>query len=95
MAGLAVRSGPVRAAIIRPLRATHTIQGIRIAILDKFSRLGLPIQISEFGMDTDDAQLQSDYRRDFMTAAFSEPSVIGVVQWGFWEKAHWLPRAVL
>jgi len=30
-----------------------------------------------------------------MTAAFSHPSVMGVVQWGFWEKAHWIPRAAM
>ncbi len=63
--------------------------------LDKFGGLGLPIQISEFDIDTDDQGLQTDFMRDFTTALFSHPSVTGIVQWGFWEKAHWLPRAAL
>ena len=66
-----------------------------IADLDQFAKLGLPIQISEFDIDTDDTSLQADYMRDLMTAVFSHPSVIGVVQWGFWERSHWLPRAAL
>ena len=66
-----------------------------LATLDKFGALGLPIQISEFDIDTDDAGLQADYMRDFLTATFSNPNVMGVVQWGFWEKSHWLPRAAL
>ena len=66
-----------------------------LATLDKFGALGLPIQISEFDIDTDDAELQADYTRDFLTATFSNPNVMGVVQWGFWEKSHWLPRAAL
>ncbi|MES2462382.1 MAG: endo-1,4-beta-xylanase [Armatimonadota bacterium] len=66
-----------------------------LATLDKFGNLGLPIQISEFDIDTDDPGLQTDFMRDFMTAVFSHPSVMGVMQWGFWEKSHWLPRAAL
>jgi GH35 family endo-1,4-beta-xylanase len=66
-----------------------------LAMLDKFSQLGLPIQITEFDIDTDDQGLQADFMRDFSTAVFSHPSVMGVVQWGFWEKAHWAPRAAM
>ncbi len=66
-----------------------------LATLDKFGELGLPIQISEFDIDSDDAGLQADFMRDFITAVFSHPAVMGVVQWGFWQKAHWLPRAAL
>ncbi len=66
-----------------------------LATLDKFGSLGLPIQITEFDIDTDDAGLQADFMRDFSIAVFSHPSVMGVMQWGFWEKAHWLPRAAL
>ncbi len=66
-----------------------------LSTLDHFGTLGLPIQMSEFDIDTDDAGLQADYMRDFTTAVFSHPAVMGVVQWGFWEGAHWLPRAAL
>jgi GH35 family endo-1,4-beta-xylanase len=63
--------------------------------LDRFGKLGLPISITEFDMNTTDAGIQSAYMRDFMTAAFSHPSVDTIIMWGFWEGAHWLPDAAL
>ncbi len=63
--------------------------------LDRFSRLGLPITVTEFDMNTRDAPLQAAYMRDFMTAVFSHPSVDTFLMWGFWEGAHWLPDAAL
>ena len=60
---------------------------------DRFARFGLPIQISEFDIDTSDTELQVAYTRDFLTAAFSHPAVTGVICWGFWEGRHWKPRA--
>ncbi len=33
--------------------------------------------------------------RDFMTAIFSHPATIGMMQWGFWESQHWIPAAAL
>ena len=66
-----------------------------VAALDRFGKLGYPIQISEFDIDTPDEQLSADFTRDFTTAIFSSPAVIGMVQWGFWEGAHWKPGAAL
>lgn len=66
-----------------------------LATFDRFGRLGLPIQISEFDIDTSDEELKQHYTRDFLTACFSHPSVSGVMMWGFWEGAHWRPRAAL
>ena len=66
-----------------------------LATFDRFAALGLPIQISEFDIDTSDAELQEHYTRDFLTACFSHPAVNGVMMWGFWEGAHWRPRAAL
>jgi GH35 family endo-1,4-beta-xylanase len=63
--------------------------------LDRFAKFGLPIQITEFDMDTADRDLQARYMRDFLTACFSHESVIGVTQWGFWAGRHWLPNAAL
>ncbi len=64
-----------------------------LTILDRYAKLGLPIQITEHDFTTWDEQLQADYTRDFMTAMFSHPSVSGFLIWGFWEKAHWIPNA--
>jgi GH35 family endo-1,4-beta-xylanase len=64
-------------------------------LLDRFAALGLSIRITEFDMDTADEALQADYTRDFLTMVFSHPSVTGFQMWGFWEGAHWLPRAAM
>lgn len=65
-------------------------------ILDWYTELGLPIKVTEFDINIrDDAQLQSDYLRDFMTVLFSQPNVEGIIIWGFWEGRHWRPEAAL
>lgn len=62
-------------------------------IIDKFARFNLPIQITEFDMNTLDEELQADYTRDYMTVCFSHPSIDAFLIWGFWEGRHWLPQA--
>ena len=64
-----------------------------LAKLDRFATLGLPIQITEFDVDTADGDLQTAWTRDFLTTVFSHPGVTGVICWGFWEGSHWKPRA--
>jgi len=64
-----------------------------LKVLDRFADLGLPIQITEFDIDTSDVEVQTAYTRDFLTAVFSHPAVSGVMCWGFWEGRHWKPRA--
>lgn len=66
-----------------------------ISKLDHFSELGLPIQISEFDITSDDDDFKARYMRDYMTALFSHPNTIGLVQWGFWGKQHWIPASAL
>lgn len=63
--------------------------------LDRLARFGLPIKITEFDIVTPDEELQADWTRDFMTAAFSHPATVGFVMWGFWDGAHWLHDAPL
>jgi hypothetical protein len=63
--------------------------------LDRFAQLGLPIQISEFDINSKDDDFKANYLRDFMIAIYSHPSTIGFVQWGFWEGQHWFPVAAL
>ncbi len=64
-------------------------------ILDRFAVFGLPIQITEFDVNSTDETFQAAYLRDFMTAVFAHPAVNGFVMWGFWEGAHWRPDAAL
>lgn len=63
--------------------------------LDIFLPLGLPVQITEFDMETRDEQLQADYTRDFLIAVYSHPLVEGVILWGFWEGNHWKKTAAM
>jgi endo-1,4-beta-xylanase len=62
---------------------------------DRFAAFGKELEITEFDIDTSDEATQTDYTRDFMTAAFSLPSVKAFVMWGFWEGAHWRPRGAM
>lgn len=66
-----------------------------IAILDDFGKYNLPIQITEFDVDTTDEAAQADYTRDMLTAAFSQPATDAFVIWGFWEGDDWKPDAAM
>ena len=63
--------------------------------LDLFKPLGLPVQITEWDINTKDEELQAEYSRDFLIAVYSHPVVTGVNMWGFWEADHWKPDAAL
>jgi len=65
-------------------------------VYDNFAELAPRLQLSEFDVEAgDDDKLQADYYRDVMIASFSHPNFVSIVQWGFWEKAHWKPAAAL
>jgi GH35 family endo-1,4-beta-xylanase len=66
-----------------------------LASLDRLSRFGLPIQATEFDIESSDETLQGDYFRDHLIAFFSHPSTSGVMIWGFWEGRHWRPSAAI
>lgn len=65
------------------------------ALYDEIAATGLPIVITEFDINVSDEELQADYTRDFLIATFAHPAVIGFQMWGFWEGAHWMPRAAM
>ncbi len=65
------------------------------AIYNRFAGFGVPLQLTEFDIDTRDEQLQADYLRDVMTITFSHSSFNAIVMWGFWEGRHWRPDAAL
>ena len=64
-----------------------------LKFLDRFGRFGVPIETTEFDINTTDEQAQADYTRDYMTATFSHPAVMGFLMFGFWESDHWIPNA--
>lgn len=63
--------------------------------LDMFTSTGLPVQITEFDINSPDEELQADYLRDFLIACYSHPAVNGFTMWGFWERDHWKPDAAM
>ncbi len=66
-----------------------------VSELDRWNALGLKIQITEFDVTVPNEQLRADFARDFLIACFSHQAVDGIVTWGFWESAHWEPKAAL
>ncbi len=63
--------------------------------LDLLAGEGLPVQITEFDINTPDEQIQADYTRDFLIACYSHPTVTGFIMWGFWQPKHWKPDAAM
>lgn len=67
-----------------------------LEVYDEFAEIAPRMQLSEFDVDAgDDDQLHADYYRDVMIASFSHPGFVAIIQWGFWENAHWKPAAAL
>jgi GH35 family endo-1,4-beta-xylanase len=64
-----------------------------LALLDRFAAIGPELQITEHDISTWEDAYHADFTRDFVTAAFSHPAVTGIMVWGFWESAHWIPAA--
>jgi len=65
-------------------------------VYDDFAKLAPNLQLSELDVDAgDDEKLQADYYRDVLIASFSHPNLEAIIQWGFWENAHWKPAAAL
>jgi GH35 family endo-1,4-beta-xylanase len=68
-----------------------------ISGFEQFSGFVPSILVTEFDIqifDRRNAQevaVQRDYLRDFLTVAFSEAAVEGVISWGFWAEDHWRP----
>ena len=63
--------------------------------LDHWGSYNKKIMITEFDVIVPDEALRVDFMRDFLITCFSHESVDGVVIWGFWAGAHWMPQAAL
>jgi endo-1,4-beta-xylanase len=57
-----------------------------LEILAFYATLGKQISISEFTMDIQDPEIREQYTRDFLIAAFSHPSVVEFLFWGYTEN---------
>lgn len=78
--------------------------------LDKLAQFNLPIRITEFNMPgqrsrfyrdrslrmTDaDEQAKARNLADYYRICFAHPRVDGILMWGFWEGANWIPASSL
>ena len=96
---------------IRELLAQHApVEGIGIqghfgqeftppetlyAILDRFAKFGLPLQMTEFSAMADDRELDAKVLRDVMTVFFSHPAADGFIFWGFYDGKGFEHKATL
>ena len=64
-------------------------------VMDRYATFGVPLQVTEFDVSTEDEAVQADYVRDFTTAVFAHPASNAMILWGFWEGKMWIPQAAL
>lgn len=79
--------------------------------LDELAKFGLPIRITEFNfpgqrskfytgdrralMTPEEEQAKAAGLREFYRICFAHPAVAGIMMWGFWEGANWIPQSSL
>jgi GH35 family endo-1,4-beta-xylanase len=79
--------------------------------LDELAQFGLPIRITEFNMPgqrskfyagdrtakmtIEEERAKAENLRRFFRICFAHPSVAGIMMWGFWEGANWIPQSSL
>ena len=85
---------------------TFDRQYVRMA-LDSLASFNIPLRITEFNMPG----MRSEYKNrqltpeqedakakeivDFYRICFAHPAVTGILMWGFWEGANWIPASSL
>jgi endo-1,4-beta-xylanase len=78
--------------------------------LEKLSEFGLPIRVTEFNLPgqrskyyqdrslrltDEEEQAKAHALVDYYRICFSYPRVEGILMWGFWESANWIPVSSL
>jgi GH35 family endo-1,4-beta-xylanase len=78
--------------------------------LDKLAKIGLPICITEFNipgqrsrfnqrrnlkLTPDEEVAKAEAITDYYRICFANPAVRGILMWGFWEGANWIPQSSL
>ena len=46
-------------------------------------------------MPPEEEQAKAEALKRFFTICFAHPSVTGIMMWGFWEGANWIPQSSL
>ena len=63
--------------------------------LDRLAEFNLPLKITEYDCNSDDEDLKAQHLKRFYEICFAHPAVEAILMWGFWEGAHWKPKAAL
>lgn len=78
--------------------------------LDKLARTGLPVRVTEFNLPgqnsryyrqrdlkltAEEEQAKAQALTDYYRICFAHPAVTGILMWGFWEGANWIPQSSL
>lgn len=78
--------------------------------LDELAQFKLPIRITEFNfpgqrskyyqnraaqLTPAEEQAKAEALRQFYRICFAHPAVTGIMMWGFWEGANWIPQSSL
>jgi len=78
--------------------------------LDELAKFGLPIRVTEFNVPgqrskyyekrempitAEEEKAKARELADFYRICFAHPAVEGVLMWGFWEGANWIPQSSL
>lgn len=63
--------------------------------LNRLAEFGLPIKITEYDCNSGDEELKARHLTRFYEICFAHPAVEAILMWGFWEGAHWKPKAAL
>ncbi len=78
--------------------------------LNELAKIGLPIRITEFNMPgqrspfmrqrnlkltPEQEQAKAKNLAEYYRICFAHPAVHGILMWGFWERANWIPQSSL
>ncbi len=78
--------------------------------LDSLAKFNLPVKITEFnmpgqrskfyrnrdlGMTAEEEMQKAEELVDYYKICFAHPAVEGILMWGFWEGANWIPQSSL
>jgi GH35 family endo-1,4-beta-xylanase len=79
--------------------------------LDELARFNLPIRVTEFNfpgqrskyyttdrqakLSPEEEQAKAAALKQYFRICFAHPAVTGIMMWGFWEGANWIPQSSL
>jgi GH35 family endo-1,4-beta-xylanase len=78
--------------------------------LDRLAQFKLPVRVTEFNfpgqrskyyrnrqarLSDEEEQAKAKALADYYRICFAHPSVSGILMWGFWERANWIPVSSL